>query len=83
MAARESLIGLANRRRNIAIGASLGFMTVSVAIIMTMPTRPHKHSLKGSRTHTFKHAVIDDGINAMNCMSGPWNECQGKIRNRP
>jgi hypothetical protein len=83
MAARGSSVTFPNRRKKIAIGASLGFLTVSVAIIMTMPTRHHKHSLKGSRTHTFKHAVIDDGINAMNCMSGPWNECQGKIRNRP
>jgi len=79
MAAKKSSVALQNRRISIAIGASLGIVTISAAMIMALPTRDHKHAIKGGRTHTFKHAVIDDEINSMNCMRGPWNECQGKI----
>jgi hypothetical protein len=60
--------------KNAAITTSAGVLTILAVVLVVHYPRADSPSAK-VRTHTFRHAVIDDGINPMNCMSGPWNEC--------
>jgi hypothetical protein len=69
------------RGKNLAIGASLGVVTLFAVFVLLSYPRANSSWVK-VRTHTFKHAVIDDGINPMNCMSGPWNECAERMTQR-
>jgi len=69
------------RRKNVAIGASLGVVALFAAVGFFAYPRADSSWVK-VRAHTFRHAVIDDGINSMNCMSGPWNECAERMNRR-
>jgi hypothetical protein len=60
--------------RNLVITTSAGIITVLAAVVFVHYPRSDSSWVK-VKSHTFRHAVIDDGINSMNCMSGPWNQC--------
>ena len=69
--------------KKVLVATSAGVVTViALVVFLNYPPRHNGLSAKPS-AHTFRHAVIDNGINPMNCMSGPWNDCAGgQKRNR-
>jgi|GEM_PF-3397581 len=77
----DQLVQWIRTRKKVALTASAGALTcIALIVFFTYPKADS--SWVRVRTHTFRHAVIDDGINSMNCMSGPWNECAAVGRSR-
>lgn len=60
--------------QNLIMTTSAGVLIVLAAVVFVHYPRSNPSWVK-VKTYAFRQAVIDDGIDSMNCMSGPWNEC--------
>lgn len=70
----DQLVEALRARKKLTILASAGTATL-IAVVAIFTCWSSDSSWVKVRTHTFRQVVVDDGINSMNCMSGPWNEC--------
>ena len=60
--------------KHAVITASAGLLSVCALVLLAHYPQSDSSWVR-VRTHTFRHTVVEDEINSMNCISGLWNEC--------